>query len=273
MSTKRLLTSRFNIVSAVATSLLLLVLCFSTKVIATQHTQPRVERPASYLSADVRVERGIFLLYPNEHSINLQEWESIGIPRFDSLTSEKRLRLAITELQIAVSRQRQLKAYSITQVYSHLGRANTALAQELQRQAESSNRQRKRLADRIWQHFTQGIRFHRAAFQQHKGELKYVFALDLIKAIVSSGNLNLAMETIRDLERENLRPPSYSDYSLIKMKADIYSVLGRHTEAGLTYEEWIRRGKVDSFLVKGNALYEKLQNLQRKTGHPDNLPF
>ena len=222
------------------------------------------------IRADVRVERGIFLLYPADHSVVLQEWEIVGMPHFDSLTAEKRLRLAITEFQMAKRHQNQLKAYSAAQVYSHLANSYTALAQELQRQTELLRKPSG--STEIRKSFRESIMFARLALQNEKGDLMYVFGVGLVRAIVSSGNLFRALNTIHFLERSNLRPSHYSDYGLIRIRADIYLVLGRYEDASLAYEEWISKGKTNSFLAPGNALYEKLRDLKHKTGHPNNLP-
>lgn len=224
------------------------------------------------LDADLRVERGLRLLFPNAHSVVLQEWEQVGLPPLERLSTEERLRLAIKEFRGALEQRRRLRDYSSSQVYGYLGRAFMLLGLEKQKQAERMQRNDQSFREVAQRYFGESFRHYRLALEHEAGELKYVFAVDLVEAIIASGDLNQAIATIGDFERSKLKPSMPSDHGLLKVKADIYSFQGRDDEAGMIYEEWIKRGNTETKLAVGGPLYQKLLNLKQRTGHPNNLP-
>lgn len=231
------------------------------------------EETVNNLDANTRVERGRLLLGHHLPQISwLDEGHKIGMPPLNTLSNEKRLRLATREFRAALEKRDELDGYTISQVYAYLGQAYRDLGTEMLRQAEKSPEKSHALRLQAQQYFKRSIAQYRAALKNNPGDLRYSFAQSLVEAVIRSGDLNQALMVISEFEREQLQPNSYGDHGLIKTKADIYSILGRYEEAGLAYEEWIKRGNVDTYLMPGDAFYEKLLNLQRKTGHPNNLP-
>jgi tetratricopeptide (TPR) repeat protein len=256
---------------------LLLSMCL---VAETTFSMARVERVPfqvtinlQELDANVRVSRGLIL---SEHPLAQhkipQGTELAGLPKFGTVTKDEQLRRAVLEFNIALQGRNELNGYTVSQVYAFLGRASRLLGTELQRQAEKSPQNALRHRKEARNAFEESFRQYESAIENDSGSLKYTFAQDYVQAIVFSGNLLSALSVINELEKKQLRPSSLGDYGLLKQKADIYYILGRYEDAGLAYEEWIRKGGTDPYLVEGDALYEKLRNLQRKMGHPNNLP-
>jgi hypothetical protein len=97
-------------------------------------------------------------------------------------------------------------------------------------------------------------------------DLKYKIATELAQAVITSGDLNQAIEVINDLDRQQLGPNPGIDYALVRMKAGISWFMAKEMDAALTYEEWIKRGNTSKFLRPEGALAERLKYLKEKTG-------
>jgi len=224
------------------------------------------------LTASTHVLRGLYLLGASHHAMSLQPWEKVGIQSLSDLSDEKRIRFAIREFTIALSKLEQDPSYTKAQIYSYLGLSYRMLAVEFQKQAErqaDGSQTAKTLSGR---YFERSIAYYIKSMYSNSGSLKYGLAEDIVITIVTSGNLLRALRAISSFEKQGIRPPDNSDHGLLKLKADIYFVLGRHQDAGLAYEEWIENGGTDIKLAPGDQLYQKLQVLMSRTGHPNNLP-
>ena len=225
------------------------------------------------MSAGAHVERGLRLLNPGgHHPISLQEWEMEGLPSLYDLPNEKRIRYAIREFAMALRKQKQDPSYTLAQIYSYLGLSYRMLAVDFQKQAERQE-DGGRTADTLSRrYFERSIAYYTRAMRSDPGSLEDVLAEEIVRTIAASGDLLRALRTINSFEKHGIRPPANSDHGLIKLKADIYFFLGRRQDAGLAYEEWIGKGGTDIKLAPGDQLYQKLQVLRSRTGHPNNLP-
>lgn len=225
------------------------------------------------LSADSHVERGLVLSrHGLSHLISLQSWELEGLPSIETLSEEKRQALAVKELNHALLRQKELVDYSLYQVQNFLGRAYMLLGTELLRQNERLEKKKTSLDKASRYYFSKSVFHYRLALQNAPETFKYSFVEDLVRTAIASGDLNKALAFIEEFERGQIKPNPNSDHALLRMKAEIYLIMGRHEEAGLVYEEWIRRGNIQSFLSVNSAVYCRLYDLLHKTGHPQNLP-
>jgi hypothetical protein len=224
------------------------------------------------ITADLRVERGLWLLYPQSPSIVLQVYEMRGLPLRGMVSTETRLKLATKEFLRALDNDKRLSAYSASQVHSYLGQAYMQRGREMLKSEEGKTIVTQLSRSAAQKVFNASILNYRAAVKLETGELKYSFAVELIEAIIAAGDLNAALNTIRSFEKFKMKPPLSGDFGLIKIKADILSFQGRSDEASLTYEEWIRMGHTETKLPVGGTLYQKLASLFQLHGHPNNLP-
>lgn len=227
----------------------------------------------SSVSATTHVLRGR-LLSGQLGDINpLQEEDLHGIPPLENLSEESKLQLAIKEFRLAVLNREGLDGYSLAQVYGYLARTLRLLGMEYQRQAERFQENKKDLSLRANKNFQQSVHTYYLALSSDSGDLKYNFAVEAVRSIVISGDLNSALTSINKFEKSQLKPNSYSDYELLKIKAEIYWMMERYEDAGLAYEKWIARGNVNpANFHSGSVIFDKLRILRDTTGHPNNLP-
>lgn len=224
------------------------------------------------LTASTHVLRGLYLLGASHHAMSLQPWEMVGITSLSDLSEEKRIRFAIREFTIALSKLRQDPSYTKAQIYSYLGLSYRMLAVAFQKQAERQAGG-SQMADTLsGRYFERSIAYYAKSMRSNPGSLEYGLAEDIVRTIVASGGLLRALRAINSFEKQEIKPPANGDHGLLKLKADIYFFLGRHQDAGLAYQEWIRKGGTDIKLAVGDQLYQKLQVLMSRTGHPNNLP-
>jgi len=233
-----------------------------------------VNRDASGgISGQLRVQRGLVLSgHPASHQISLQKWEIVDLPPLDTLSEETKLRLAIREFYKALDFRGNLEGYVSGQVHSYLGWAFMLLGIEMHRQADKLRHKARHFKQASYRSFQSSINHYWLALKQQPESLRYYTAQDLVQAVIASGNLYRALTTIDQIEQIKLKPNPIIDHRLIRMKADIYWIMGRYREAGLVYEEWIKRGKTEPNLSPPSLIYERLAYLKETTGHPNNLP-
>jgi len=231
------------------------------------------QAPIGTLSPDLRVDRGLVLSGHNlSHLISLQTWELAGLPKLDRLSNEAKLKLAIQEFRAAINQRNKLEGYTLGQVYAFMGRTFMLLGSTLQTQSEQSSRRSETLRKQARTYFEQSFRHYRLALSYLPEDITYSIAEDLVQATITSGDLNRALTVIDELERKKLKPNPTGDYGLLRFKADIYWIMGRYADAGLAYEEWIRRGNAEPTLSPPSLIYERLAYLKKEIGHPNNLP-
>lgn len=247
--------------------------CLNAFAFGQEGSQIVKQEPVGKLSADAQVDRGLVLSQPgSSHSISLQSWELTGLPPLGNLSNQAKLTLAVREFRSALLRQDELKGYTPAQVRNFLGRANLLLGIELTRQSEKSQRKKPELDKKARHYFAESKMHYRLAIRDAPEALRYIFAADLVRAVMASGDLNQALTLIDDFEGKQIKPHPMSEHSLLRIKAEIYWIMSRPGDAGLVYEEWIRRGNTESFLSANNAVFSRLHDLKRETGHPNNLP-
>ena len=233
------------------------------------HSQTQVAD--TEIDADAHVIRGRVIL-GHHIPFPLQREHKIGLPKLENLPKEQRYRYAIREFRAALRKRDKSTNYSASQIHSYLADTYCSLAALLRGEAKKSPQTNRFLNHQSQQFFDLCFEQSRLALASENGDLKYTLAKSLVGAYITAREYKKALEAIEEFEREKLQPDSQEDHGVIRLKALIHLKLGQEKEAGLAYEEWIRRGKVDSYLMPGDALYEKLRALQRKTGHPNNLP-
>jgi len=252
--------------------LALAIACWATQVFSFSKTTLVSNCQNQNLTASTHVLRGLYLLGASHHAMSLQAWEMVGIPSLSDLSDEKRVRFAIREFTIALSKLEQDPSYTKAQIYSYLGLSYRMLAVEFQKQAERQAGGSQTAKTLSGKYFERSIAYYTKSMYSNPGSLKYGLAEDIVITIVASGDLLRALRAISSFEKQGIRPPDNSDHGLLKLKADIYFVLGRAQDAGLAYEEWIEKGGTDIKLAPGDQLYQKLQVMRLRTGHPNNLP-
>lgn len=223
------------------------------------------------LAPDLRVARGLELSeHPLAHSISLQQWEMVDLPRLESLSKIEKLELAVREFKIALQNTKDFDGYGTAQVQGFLGRTLKLLGAEFLARSEQHPRHKRRFKSKATTYFESSVWYYQQAIKT-PGYLRYYWAKDLIRSILASGDLNRALTTINDLEQKNVAPKSGVDHGLFMLKGEILWIMGREKEAGLAYEEWIRRGHTDANSSGGSLIYERLVYLKENTGHPNNL--
>ena len=224
--------------------------------------------------ATSKIDRALIISqHPLSHLIFNKDNVISDISALDKIPKEQRLRRAIEELSSALENSSKIKGYSVGQVYSFLGYSYTQLGIELYRHEEKSTPSKKKeLKIESDQSFQKGIESYRLAISNSSNDLKYKTAVDLIQAIIASGDLNRALDEIESLSQQRISPPPKNDHALIRMKADIYWIRGMELESALTYEEWINQANTESQIRRGSTLYERLIYLKMKTKHLQNLP-
>lgn len=226
------------------------------------------------LSVNGYVVRGLILSdHPLAHATGLKPEIIDDLPPLDTLSKGTKLQASIGAFRLAIKRQRELKGYSISQVYSFLGRALMMLGVETMRQAETTVSRHKTLNKQAERHFRESFQSYRLALSNNPGDLEYTFAVDLVQAIITSGDLNRALAEIKGFEKRRLTPAPPSDNGLLYLRGEIYWVMGRFEDAGLAYEDWINRGIGQVNVSKGSVINEKLRFLSKTTGHPNKLPY
>lgn len=225
-----------------------------------------------HLNPDLRTARGLVLSnHPQSHLISLQKWELTGLPNLDSLSLREKLQLAITEFKAARRNSKKLQGYSKTQIEGFLGRAFMLLGTEMLSLAERHTPRSRTFKSNARSYFESSIWYYRKAAEGDPTSLRYYWAQDSIQAILASGDLNRALQTIRDLEQKKITPNFGVDHGLLRMKGEILWIMGRYLEAGMTYEEWIKRGNTETKLSPESLIYERLLYLKETTGHPNNF--
>ncbi len=238
-----------------------------------QQTQSQSASTVVEIDADAHVDRARLILgHHLPHLFALQPKHKVGLPDVNALSQEQRYRFAIREFSAALKNKNELVGYSVSQVHGYLADTYCSLAALLRGQARKTPRQSASLRQRSRQFFDLSFRQYKLALENDPKDLKYTLAERLVGAMITAHDYNKALNLIQQLDRANIKLEPYEDHGLLRLKAEAYLALGKDEEAGLAYEDWIRRGNVDSYLMPGKGLYEKLRDLQHKTGHPNNLP-
>jgi tetratricopeptide (TPR) repeat protein len=266
----------FQYLLTISTGLCLLLAVWLTETSGTEifgyfSVSPSLQFAQTEIDADTYVDRGRLIL---RHHIPrpLTQQHKSGLPRLENLSQEQRYRYAIQEFCAALRKKDELVGYNVSQVYGYLADTYCSLAALLRGRAEKELQESQTLKQQSQQFFDLCFQQYRLALENNPQDLKYTLATRLVGAIITAKDYSKALEVIEQFERDNLRPNSYGDHELLRLKGEANLALGRNKEAGLAYEEWIKRGNVDSYLMPGDSLYEKLRNLQKQTGHPNNLP-
>lgn len=173
---------------------------------------------------------------------------------------------------LALKDKEGIEDYDLSQVYSFVGRAYRLLGIELQRKNENSNTINIESIAESRKSFNEGIDSYFKALAENREGDPYVIAKELVRTVITSGDLNNAIKIINELDRK-IKQNKESDAVLIRIKADIYFFMDRENDAALTYEEWIKRGSTSKYFESGSSYKQRMEYLKEKTGHPINFIF
>lgn len=232
-----------------------------------------IQKVNNDICADSKVTISLFLCkHPATHLISLQANELSILAQLENESEEHKLLEALKYLHCAITEKSNLHIYEISQVYSYAGNTYVLLGEELKRLYKQSNYKQEDLNIKAKQYFENSIETYAQAIDSADQESKYYIARDLVQGIIVSGDLYKALEFIDKFENKQIKPNAPGSYLLLKLKADIYYLMGKATDSGLAYEEWISKGSVDPYISPSGPLLKQLILLKRATGHPNNLP-
>ena len=246
-------------------------LFFFLLVITGFSTVRAQESASDVLGVNNWIERGIeYSGNPLSHLVNLQSWEVKGLPPLDEIGPIERQHVAQKEFLRALRHWNANEAnFSLDQVYAFLAFSHCRLAVAYQIQHENfANAKIRTLAV---SNFEKAASAYRKAISNADENTKYQYAIELVECEVSSGDLNKSLETIKKLERLNLKPDRGEDYGLLRIKADLLWTLSRIEESAVVYEEWIGKGGTDLVFSPTSIIHQRLLYLKSKTGRPKNF--
>jgi len=240
-------------------------------VLAQQDDKHYYDSQATTITADLRVERGLYLLdNPIVRLLPLTKKETVNT--FDKLSKKQKLIAAISELKKAIQQKSSLKKHTVAEVHNLIGSTYVLLGMMLKEEYAASNYKNTKLNNQALLHFQYSIKHCLLAVKLSSDDKKYLFSRDLVETTIASGNLYQALEFISYAEREKFKPTVLGDYALLKLKADIFFLMGLKKEAGIEYEKWINKGNITMYLSSKSPILGKLLYLRRTTQHPNNIP-
>lgn len=240
-------------------------------LLGVDHRGIAQSRKAESLEVAVRVERGIeYSGHPLSHLVNLQSWEISGLPSLESLSPFQRQEVAQKELRAAIKAWKPNSTrYSLGQIYSFLGFSECKLANLFRTQVEPSDRTKYDRLSKIY--FAGAANSYRKAIKHSSYDLRYQFAVQLVRCETSSGDAKRAFDSLLELDRLNLKPSLNRDFELLRIRGDLFWEAGKLEEAARAYEEWISKGSTEAVIRPGGEIYHRLLNLKSRTGRPRNF--